>query len=105
MKIKKITKYEVEFDDGSIIDYDHCQDCCEYNYADFTALEDTGIEDINFKLPLIFEETEDGFRFGNPNNMFFVPCYSIQNGYYAFDVDIYYKGDCVLTTLGEWIDG
>jgi len=28
--------------------------------------------------------------------MFFVPCYSEQNGYYSSDVDIFFDNNCVL---------
>ena len=106
MKVIKITEDYILFDNGSRITFDHMQDCCECNYADFEQLADTGIEQENFKEPLTFEEVEDqGFRFGNPGKMYFVPCYSCQNGYYGFDVDIYYNGEQVLTTFGEWIDG
>lgn len=106
MKIKRITDEYILFDNGSKITYDHYQDCCECNYADFEQLADTGVETEDFTEPLTFEEVEDrGFRFGNPGKMYFVPCYSCQNGYYGFDVDIYYNGQQVLTTFGEWIDG
>ena len=36
--------------------------------------------------------------------MYYVPCYSSQNGYYTTEVDIYYNGKCVCNTEGEWID-
>jgi len=104
MKIKVITDEYIEFDNGSKITFDHEQDCCEYNYADFSQLEDTGIEQENFTEPLQFEVTETGFRFGNPGKMYYVPCYSSQNGYYTTEVDIYYNGECVCNTSGEWID-
>ena len=46
----------------------------------------------------MFEENNDfGFRFGSDHvNMFFVPCYSVQNGYYNSAVDIYYNHKLVL---------
>ena len=34
--------------------------------------------------------------FGNENAMFFIPCYSDQNGYYTAEIDIYYDGKRVL---------
>ena len=45
-----------------------------------------------------FDNGKDyGFRFGNPPvNMFFVPCYSIQNGYYSSELDIWYDGKEVI---------
>ena len=102
MKIKIIEKGYLEFDNGSCISSEHSQDCCEYNYADFTQLDDVALE-TDFKEPLTFEVVDDcGFRFGNlPNKMFFVPCYSEQNGYYSSLMDIFYNGDCMI----EDVDG
>lgn len=104
MKIKRITDEYILFDNGSKITFDHEQDCCEYNYADFTQLEDTGVEQEEFKEPLIFESLNEGFRFGNKGKMYYVPCYSSQNGYYSYDVDIYYNGKHVCNADGELID-
>ena len=104
----RVVKYNsecIEFDNGYKITFDHDQDCCEYNYADFNQLEDTGIEKEVFDSDLKFEETAHGFRFGNLGKMYYIPCYSCQNGYYTCDVDIYYNGILVLSTIREWIDG
>ena len=90
MRILKITESSIEFDNGKDIRFEHDQDCCEINYADFEQL-DSLARDVDFSEPLVFEECEYGFRFGNPPiNMFFVPCYSIQNGYYSSLLDIWY---------------
>lgn len=50
---------------------------------------------------LKFEEVDGyGFRFGNGGDeMFFIPCYNVQNGYYSSDVDIYYIGGDELNKL------
>jgi hypothetical protein len=105
MKVVKINDEMVLFDNGSKITFDHDQDCCECNYADFEQLNDTGIEKENFSEPLTFEEAgEYGFRFGNPGKMYYVPCYSLQNGYYTNAVDIYYNDKVVLNLAGEWIE-
>ena len=104
MKIKLITDDYILFDNGSKITFDHDQDCCEYNYADFAQLADTGIEQEDFTEPLVFESLDEGFRFGNKGKMYYVPCYSSQNGYYTFEVDIYYNGECVCNTCGEWLE-
>lgn len=43
-----------------------------------------------------------GFKFGNkPYNMYFVPCYSMQDGYYSSDVDILLNGYKVLNVACE----
>lgn len=59
-------------------------DC--YNYADWTALEDTGFfEDDITAENLKIEKCEDsGLRI----NGYFVPCYSVQNGWYDNELDI-----------------
>lgn len=96
MKIKEITSGHIEFDNGEVITFEHCQDCCEDNYADFEQLDDIA-RATEFESPLQFEKVENaGFRFGNEGRMFFVPCYSDQNGYYSSDLQIYYKGNLVV---------
>lgn len=104
MKIISVTDEAIEFDNGSRITYDHEQDCCECNYADFNQLDDLG-RAHDFEPELRFETCEYGFRFGDSRRMFFIPCYSCQNGYYSSDVDIYLNGECVANTNGTWVDG
>ena len=96
MKILKITEYDIEFDNGKKITFDHDQECCEINYADFEQLDSLARE-VDFSEPLEFESCDYGFRFGNPPvNMFFVPCYSEQNGHYSNELDIWYGGKEVI---------
>ena len=100
MKISKITEEEIRFDNGSKITFNNPSSCA-YNYADFLYLEDeSGIFDYEFDKELDFESApynSGGFRFGNGSErMFFVPCYSEQNGYYNFDINIYYNNKLVL---------
>ena len=96
MRILKITEDAIEFDNGKYISFDHDQDCCENNYADFEQLDSLARE-VDFSEPIVFEECEYGFRFGNPPiNMFFVPCYSEQNGYYSNELDIWYDAKEVI---------
>lgn len=102
MKIIEVTYKHILFSNGWVITYDHEQDCCETNYADFTALETFAYE-YNFKS-LRFERCNGGFRFGDESYMVYVPCYSVQNGYYTTDIDIYLSGECVLHTSGEFVD-
>ena len=99
MKIKKVDDGGIYFDNGNIIEAYHYPDCCENNYADFEQLEQLAY-DTEFDENLIFEESDFGFRFGNEGKMFYVPCYSIQNGYYSSEVTITYKGADVLKTYG-----
>ena len=97
IKIIKVTADSILFDDGSEITYDHDQDCCETNYADFEAIENRALS-YEFPENLVFETVNDsGFRFGDPNGYkFFIPCYSDQNGYYSSNVDIYFRHKKVL---------
>ena len=97
MKVVKIDDERIVFDNGNYITFSHIPDCCENNYADFMQLSDTGIENETFNTRLIFEKVDgSGFRFGNLGKMYFVPCYSEQNGYYSSDVNIkyYHDQDC-----------
>lgn len=98
MKIVSITDEQIIFDNGTSISFDHNADCCEYNYADFNQLDDVA-KSTFFDSNLCFEFVDGaGFRFGNqPDRMFFVPCYSEQNGYYSTDISILCNGETVLT--------
>lgn len=92
MYISKITEDKIEFNNGNYISYDHEPECCECNYADFLYLRHEGLEwQVQFDENLTFEPVPDyGFRFGNPGKMYFVPCYSEQNGCYTVDLTIIY---------------
>lgn len=98
--ITEVTDEYIKFSNGSKITFNHEPDCCEYNYADFEQLDDLA-RSATFTLPLSFEESDYGFRFGNEYKMYFVPCYSEQNGYYSNDVDIYFDGRKVLNIEGK----
>lgn len=101
MKIEKITEDGILFDNGKLIYSDHFQSCCENNYADFKQLDDLG-RDYDFEEDLRFEKVDGyGFRFGDKHRMFFIPCYSEQNGYYSDEVEIYYNGSKVLELCAE----
>ena len=94
----------IKFSNGKSMTFDHIQDCCEHNYADFLGIDDISL-DYKLHEPLTYEVVENyGFRFGNRDSMVSVPCYSEQNGYYSTDVDIYYDGTCVLETSGELLE-
>lgn len=92
MKIVSITDEEILFDNGNTITFDHEPDCCEHNYADFEQLDDIA-RTTDFDPNLEFVPQGDvGFLFGNtPGKMFFVPCYSCQNGYYTRNLEVYYN--------------
>lgn len=102
MKIKRIILdedggNEIVFDNGNTIHVVDSVEDLSRNYADFSQLDSIAMG-FDFGEDLMFEENNDfGFRFGSdPVNMFFVPCYSVQNGYYNSAVDIYYNHKLVL---------
>lgn len=99
-KIKEITEERILFTNGAEITFDHDQDCCEWNYADFNQLDDIARKET-FSFPLSFEAVDGaGFRFGNqPYKMYFIPCYSEQNGYYTDKIDIYLNGRKIISGL------
>ena len=96
-KIKSITNQEIVFDDESTISFGHPHPYYEDNYADFSQLDDIGkITDFD-TCNMVFEAVPySGFRFGNVNKMFFIPCYSEQSDYYTDVIDIYYNDKRVL---------
>lgn len=106
MRISKVIDEAIYFDNGNSITYDHEQDCCENNYADFlTAVTPENIYyNHDFDEELKFYKVDGaGFVFGDKEAKIFVPCYSDQNGFYSSDIDIiYYKK--VLNLEAEFVD-
>ena len=100
IKIINITDNYIEFSNHKKIGYYHDQECCEYNYADFNQLDDEARQ-YTYNSKLIFEEAVGGFRFGDKRRMFYVPCYSEQNGYYSDNVAIIYDGKLVLSVTAK----
>lgn len=102
MKIAKWNDEFIEFSDGSKITYDHEQDCCEYNYADFEVLDvfyngeefvDYRIEPVKYGMNLVLIQDDYAGIFGNVwrGKTIYIPFYSEQNGYYTSDL-------CVIVT-------
>ena len=92
----------ITFDDDSYIEWSHYQDCCEHTYADFSQIEDC--VGMKFRTPIEFQDADGyGFRFGNGINMVFVPCYSEQNGYYSYSVDVeFYDAETEICTTDSF---
>lgn len=105
-RIKEVTEEHILFDDGTKITYDHEQWCCEYNYADFQQLEESALSEDFDTGNMRYEMVEEaGFRFGSdPLRMYFIPCYSEQNGYYGTEIEIYQNGEQVLVGDCKWVD-
>lgn len=93
MWIESFDDDHVTFTDGSYITYVHLQDCCEHNWADFSVLDVfyngeefydyyiTPVDGAGFNLHLVLD------LYGRHHTIF-VPCYSVQNGYYSDNLDI-----------------
>jgi len=109
MKIK-ITDESLQVGHIKFYDYDE-PSCCESNYADWSALKDTTIEqviemkysskELTLKNVLGYIETcEYGFKiFG-----FFVPCYYSGNGYYTWHTNLVAKDMITGKTVEYHID-
>lgn len=108
-KFKSYNDERIEFTDGTTISYCHIPDCCEHNYADFSALDsyvDTYLRDeyesfdilpidgIGFVLSL---KRINKYDIPVTRNIL-IPCYSEQNGYYSTGLTI------LVDNNGEEID-
>lgn len=103
MRIAEISDEAIRFDGNHSITFYNGHDLCYYNFADFEQVDDIA-RAATFTHPLQFEAVDGfGFRFGNENNMHFVPCYSYQSGYYTSDISIFYDGKEVLSFDAEII--
>ena len=72
--------------DFLLIESEHSADCCEYNYIAGADLGETLITEIFTDIFDIEFIDEFGINInGNP-----IPCYSVQNGHYSHDVDLYF---------------
>lgn len=109
MKIKTVSRKGIYFSNGDVIKHNYEPECCEWNYADYAQLDKEAL-DIEFNPPITLEGCKYGFRFGNPpGKMYFVPCYSVQNGYYsrALDILCFNKHKDVIAKIGvscKWIE-
>lgn len=104
MKIEKWNDDYIWFTDGSTISYDHYQECCECNYADFSVLEVfyqdeefddfevIPVNDCGFLLSLELPKRDTTNPDYTSTKKIFIPCYSDQNGYYSSDLTIIIRG-------------
>ena len=102
MKIKSISIDEIEFDNGSVLDSEHRQNCCEHHYVDFTSMEDQFSkktefpENLNDLVVLDYNSEKDNIR-GEKYTTFVIlqdkkgrkytlNIYNENNGYYGTEV-------------------
>lgn len=106
MKIKRIKKDCLEFEDGSTLHAYHPQDCCEEVYADFKNMKamvnsfacggknELDLRELNFfedLLSSIVPIPDLGFYIVTKQGIcLLVSCYNIQNGYYSSELDLRY---------------
>ena len=106
MKVEKWNDDYIWFTDGTTISYDHRQECCEYNWADFSILdvyykgeefdnfEIAPVNECGFILSLKLSNSDPWYgKFAwsqdyAPTKKILIPCYSDQNGYYSSDLTI-----------------
>ena len=105
MKIVKVEEQRIIFDNGSVLESYHEQDCCEDHYVDFTSINDQGFENENFPEQLrdIIATEADPLEvneWGEFNidsffdikdkqgNKYTLTIYNSNNGYYSTDVNL-----------------
>lgn len=119
MKISQVNQNFILFDNGMILTSYHDKDCCEIHYVDFSQIEGQGYEGEEFEESLrglIYKQDEtltqndyvannySGFEFeentfvkliDKKGNIYTLPIYNSNNGYYGYDVflKLYYRGE------------
>lgn len=96
MKIKGWDDWHIWFEDGATITYEHNQDCCEMNYADFSVLDvfyhgeefDGCRIEVVDKMGFCLVFLDCCWQSWEKSMAVFIPCYSVQNGYYSTDLTI-----------------
>lgn len=96
MKVIVSEEGHLKFDNGLILESNHRQECCEYNYLDFEQLP------VGTELPTMtakeFAEAikigDDGFSIKDIHGIpKWVQARSEQNGYYSEGVDLIIRDD------------
>lgn len=92
MKVTKVYSDSIVFNDGSILESDHDQDCCEEHYLDFSNLSIGDFEGLEFDLSndSFFERIVDFGIALKPTNghPIRIPGYGRNNGYYSTVLDL-----------------
>lgn len=92
VKVKELPGDEIVFTDGTRLFSDHDQDCCENHYLDFSNLELTDFEGLEFDLSNDnFLQKVDGYgiRLVPLNgHAVSIPGYGSNNGYYSTNLTL-----------------
>lgn len=92
LKVVKVTRDDIEFNNGYKIYSDHQQDCCEHHYLDFSNLTIEDFDNLEFDLTdeNFFNRIEDYGIELKPIKGFSVkvPGYGYNNGYYGSNIDL-----------------
>lgn len=105
MKIVKVEEERIIFDNGSILESYHEQECCENHYVDFTSINDQGFENEEFAehllkilevnsyknddCPFDFDRWSSFFNIKDlKNNKYTLTIYNSNNGYYSTNVSL-----------------
>ena len=95
-KVKKINPTSIEFSDGTYLESDHDQDCCESHYLSLKDLSLEDFEGLEFDLTKDdFFERIDGYGIAlKPIKGFPVriPGYGSNNGYYSTNLKLILSG-------------
>ena len=92
VKVVKVEKYRLIFENGFILTSNHDRECCEVHYLDMIDLSINDFEGLEFDFTDedFFERVDDyGIRL-KPINGYPIPIpgYGENNGYYSDDLDL-----------------
>jgi hypothetical protein len=106
MKITSLAEDRIQFDNGSRIEFEHWQDCCEQVYADCENIQSLSTENFPYKEvefnepPEFFMEEGVGVVLVAKTGMkYLISCYNKQNGYYSSKLSMSFvnsKGESTL---------
>lgn len=92
LKVVKVSRLELLFDDGTKLTSDHEQTCCEQHYLDFSDLDISDFEGLEFNLTNddFFNRIEDYGIELKPikGHSVKVNGYGNNNGYYGSNIDL-----------------
>lgn len=92
LKVVKIENKGLVFNDGTQLFSEHEQDCCEWHYLDFSDLNLSDFDGLEFNLigDDFFNRIEDyGIELKPINgHSVRVPGYGMNNGYYSSYIDL-----------------